>query len=172
LRRSVKEMENKKQKNRDEQNQRIILKEVVKRANKEEKQQHIAIVERQCAIVERLDEIKKEVEILQEKGKQNKYPEFNGVPITDKPYSEMTKAEFQEFIQQCKRFIEQAEDWRARHSLWSIEDNTIFQKKTKLINESLELKEEFYALKEKEKWLMLSIVLRSQPNLLKYMQEF
>jgi hypothetical protein len=159
----------KKPENLDEKNQRTILKEVVRRASKEENQQHIAIVERQCAIVERLDEIKKEVEFLQEKRKQNKYPEFNRVHITDKPYSEMSRAEFEEFIQQCKRFNEEAENWRAKHGSWSIEDDTIFQKKLKLIDESFELKEEFYALKEKEKWLMLSIVLRSQPNLLKYL---
>lgn len=162
-------MENEKQENHNEKSRKELLREVVRRARKEEKQQYLTIVHRQCAIAERMLEIKKEIEILQERSKPNRYPEINQVHIIDKPYDEMSRGEFEEFIQN-KRFIEENNNWRARLNLWNIEDNMIFQKKMKLIDESLELKEEFYTLEDKEKWLLLSIALRSQPNLLKYLE--
>ena len=161
----------------NDENRRKLLKEVVGRARKEEKDEYVTILERQIAIAKRLDEIKMEIEVLSERDKQNKYPEqeFRCFRAPDKTHDEIMRMSNGEYHEWSAQVVREASEHTAEcrrynegFEIWFAKDKVIWDEKMKLIDEGIALKNEFNNLEDKEKWLLLSIALRSQPNLLRY----
>ena len=158
--------------------QQELLKEVLGRAKKEERQEYDSIVERQNAIGERMREIGLEIDVLVERSKQNEFPKRKdgGFHAPDKTHDEimgMSSGELHEWCQQIIRetaeYNVESRRWNDGFEVWSAKNTVILNERMKLVDESEELGNEFFSLEDKEKWLLLSIALRSQPNLLKYM---
>ena len=63
-----------------------------------------------------------------------------------------------------------SEDWCEKFDKWLAENSAINSRQWELIEENIGIIFEMFVLEKKEKWLLLSIALRSQPNLLKYLQ--
>lgn len=152
----VKEMENQKQENYEE-----LLKEALGRAKKEEKLKYEKISDRQVANAKRIIAILDEYEELCEKSERNKCPE--STPAEDsKRVAAMSSAEFNEWIERTRK--ESHESF-----VWSSKTLSIMKDQIVLVKELMELGIELWRLETEEKWLLLSIALRSQPNLLKYL---
>jgi len=161
----------------DKETKRELLRNVLRRTNKEERQKYDSIVERQNAIAERMQEIGLEIDVLSERDKLNKFPEkeFTYFHAPDKTHDEimgMSSGELHEWCEQIKRESSEYNAGCKRYNegfdVWFAKTTVISNEKMKLIDESVTLKKEFDSLEDKEKWLLLSIALRSQPNLLKY----
>lgn len=157
-----------------------LLKEVLGRAKKEEKQEHKAIIERQIAIAKRIKDIELEIEALMERNRNNEYPKRmdNTYHAPDKTHDEIMKMSSWEFHEWCQQIIREASEfneegkrWNDGFEIWNAKNTVILNEEFKLIAESISLKNEFYSLEDKEKWLLLSIALRSQPSLMKFIGE-
>jgi hypothetical protein len=161
-------------------NQSELIQEVLHRANKAEKQQYKEIIERKLEISKRASEISHEQEVLSERDKINLLPErpsttYHAPDKSNKEIMGMSSGDLHEWTQQVvketeeynynsKKYNEELEVYRAKNSV-------LMKERMKLIEESLALKIEFDALEKKEKWLLLSIAIRSQPNLLTFIQK-
>ena len=75
----------------------------------------------------------------------------------------MSAGEFHEYIKRCNKHTIEYFEWSNRCLKASSEQ-------LKIIGEIMKIMIELRSLEEKEKWLLISIVLRSQPNLLNYLQ--
>jgi len=168
-------MEEEKQDNFEKQKE--LLKEVLRRANRKEKQEYDKTSERHDAIIERMQNIQSELEQLSERNRRNVYPKTVDTKYTLKSTEElvrMTSEESHLWSEQIDREIEEnrrkSEDWNEKFDKWTAENSAINSRQVELIKENIELIFEMLVLERKEKWLLLSIALRSQPNLLKYLQ--
>jgi hypothetical protein len=83
--------------------------------------------------------------------------------VNDKPASEMSMGEFREYMRSWSNHTTEYFKWSSR----CLKANS---EQLKIIGEIMQILFELLSLEEKEKWLLISIVLRSQPNLLNYMQ--
>lgn len=146
----------------NEKNPKELLKEAVRRANKKEKQEYEQISNRRTAITERVRAILNEYEELSEESERNKCPESTPIP-DGKRIVAMPMEEFNKWVENAKRELHES-------SVWSRKTFSIMTKQMALIKELLELSTERLSLERKEKWLLLSVALRSQPNLLKYIE--
>ena len=171
----VKEMEEEKRDSFEKQKE--LLKEVLKRATKKEKQEYDKISDQQDAIIYRRQKIQSEFEKLSERTGSNEYPRTADTKYTLKSPEElmrMTSEESRLWREQIDREIEEnrrkTKDWAEKFDKWLAENSAINSRQMELIDESVEIILEMLALERKEKWLLLSIALRSQPNLLKYLQ--
>ena len=142
-----------------EDDKREMRKEVLRRASKEEKQEHKRISSRRVAIGEKIIAIGEEWNNLIVRSKENKSPRM---ATNSKSAVEMSNVEFNEYMRQSRK---DSED----HFAWSSKSFAIMTEQLELIHEIIELITESSTLGEEEKWLLLSIALRSQPNLMKYM---
>jgi len=168
-------MEEEKQDNSEKH--RELLKEVLKRANKNERQEYDEISDRQDTIIERIQEIFAEQEQLSERSRKNEYPKTVNTEYSLKSSEElmkMTSEETRLWSEQVDREIEEnkrkREDWNGRFDKWLAESSATISRQIELTKETIKLMTKLLALENKEKWLLLSIALRSQPNLLKYLQ--
>ena len=161
-----------------EDDRRALLKEVLARANREQKQEYRVILSRQIEIAKRLQEIQLEIKVLKERERNNEYPKTddNSYHAPDKTHGEimdMSNGELHEWSEQIKKetteYTTGSGRWNEKMEIWRAKDNVIFDEKLKLFDESIKLNKEFYNIGEEEKWLLLSIALRSQPTLMKYM---
>jgi hypothetical protein len=125
-----------------------------------------------------MDEIMHEQEVLSERVKLNRLPErpSTNYHAPDKSHNEITGMsngdsyewtqqvikETQEYNRNTKKYNEELEVYNAKITV-------IMNERMKLNEEAVALKIEFDGLQEKEKWLLLAIVIKSQPNLLNYM---
>jgi phage-related minor tail protein len=75
----------------------------------------------------------------------------------------MSNEEFNEWTKQNSKNFDE-------HFAWTSKTLKIMTQQMKIINEIMELMTELCTLETEEKWLLLSIALRSQPNLLKYLE--
>jgi hypothetical protein len=157
---------------------RELREEVLRRAKPKEKQEYAAIIERQIAIAQRMKDMQLETKVLEERDRNNEYPKemastYQAPDKSHKEIMEMSNGEFHEWCQQIHRdaseFNAEAERWNERFAVWNARNTVISNERWKLMGEAADLRNEFDSLKEEEKWLLLSIALRSQPNLLKYM---
>lgn len=139
-----------------------LLKETLRRANKEERQKQKQISNRLTVIAERMTILLKEFEELIESSRRNKCPE-NTANQDNKQASEMSNEEFNKWIKQSNKYFERYFAWSSH----SLETNT---EKIRIVKEFIELITQFCIVETEEKWLLLSIALRSQPNLLKYLE--
>ncbi len=168
-------MEEEKQDNSEKH--RELLKEVLRRANKTEKQEYDEISDRQDTIIDRIQEIYAEQEQLSERSSKNEYPKTADTKYTRKSPEElmrMTSEETRLWSEQVDREIEEnkrkREDWDEKFDKWLAESLATIKRQIELTKEKIRLMTELLILENKEKWLLLSIALRSQPNLLKYLQ--
>jgi hypothetical protein len=135
----------------DDKTRKELLKEVLRRANKKEKQEYTAISDRQTAINQRLEE-----------SKRNKFPEKNS-KNDGKRASEMSAEEFNEWMDRSSKYFDDSFAWSCK----CIQNNT---ERIKLVEEFLKLLIELWTLEANEKWLLISIALRSQPNLMRFIE--
>ena len=138
-----------------------LLKEVLRRANKEEKQEYENIGNRQLALAERFLDIMKKWDEIVETEKTNESPK--DTTLNDKSASEMSMEEFRDYIRRWGKYSTEYFTWSNR----CLSANT---EQIKIIGEIMKLLIELRSLEDKEKWLLLSIAIRSQPNLLNYIQ--
>lgn len=138
---------------------RELVKETMRRANKREKQERASIVKREKEIFKRMKEIVSEIKLLEQKRRENKMPESEYHTL------EEIKAMSVEDLQEWNKRMERR---NKEFPAWSSKDDAILSEQRKLNNEFDELHNEFFTLQDKEKWLLLSIVLRSQPTLMRY----
>jgi len=157
--------------------QKELLKEVLRRANKKERQEYDEISDRHDAIIDGIHEIYSEQEQLSERNSKNEYPKTVDTEYTLKSPEELMRMNSEEtrlWSEQVDREIEEnklkREDWNEKFDKWLAESSATILRQIELKKEKIGLISEMLALEKKEKWLLLSIALRSQPNLLKYLQ--
>jgi hypothetical protein len=75
----------------------------------------------------------------------------------------MSSGEFNEWIEQTRKESNES-------SAWSSKTLKIITEQVVLIKETVDLLIEFWGLETDEKWLLLSVALRSQPNLMRYIE--
>jgi hypothetical protein len=147
----------------DEKLRSQLLKEALGRANKLEKQEYEKINKRQSAIAVNDVALMKKWDELNERSKRNECPKETTESRNQKPASEMSMEEFNHYMDANRKYSKDSFDW--------ISENTaICTEIIKITTEIFESVIELWNLTKEEKWLLLSIVLRSQPNLLKYIK--
>lgn len=146
----------------NEKNPRELLKEVLKRANKKEKQEHEQVSNRQVAIVKRIIALFKEYTELSERNERNKCPE-NTSKQDSKRVREMSNEEYSKWIEKSNQYYDE-------YFAWSCKSLSIMTEQVGIVSEIMDLIFELCALENKEKCLLLSIVLRSQPSLMRYIE--
>ncbi len=135
-----------------------LIKEALTKAKPEEKRQYERVLQQKAELTQRIQEIGLAQEALNEKDRDNVLPEK---PSTDSQvWNKQTK------IAQDAKNKRYREELRA----YNAQNTAILNERIKLINEFLEAKATLDALEEKEKWLLLTMAIRSQPNLLNFMQ--
>jgi hypothetical protein len=140
-----------------------LLKDVLGRANKLEKQEYENITKRQKAIAVNDVALVKKWNELAERGKRNECPRETTESKNHRPISEMSMEEFDQYMAANRKYSKESFDWTS-------ESIRICTEMTKITREIFESVIELWNLTKEEKWLLLSIVLRSQPNLLKYLK--
>jgi hypothetical protein len=157
---------------------KLIL-EVLQRANQTETQQYKEIFERKLAISKRMTEVSYDEEVLSEREKLNTKPETprTSYNAPDKSHGEivgMSSGKLHEWTQQVikenEEYIRNSKKYNEELEIYSAKSTVIMREHMKLIEDSVALKVEFDGLERKEKWLLITIALRSQPNLLNYLQ--
>jgi ATP-dependent exoDNAse (exonuclease V) beta subunit len=146
----------------DDKTRKELLKEVLRRANKKEKQEYEQIGRRQATNAKRILDIMQEFEELTEESKRNKFPEKNS-KNDGKRASEMSAEEFNEWMDRSSKYFDDSFAWSCK----CIQNNT---ERIKLVEEFLKLLIELWTLEANEKWLLISIALRSQPNLMRFIE--
>ena len=140
-----------------------LKKEVLRRANKQEKQEHENISKRQSVIAEKDVALVKKWDALSERSKRNEYPKETAESKNHKHVSEMTMDEFNNYMAANRKYTDAS-------FACSTESMQINSERLDVLKEVMESIIELWNLGDEEKWLLLSIALRSQPNLLKYTQ--
>lgn len=138
------------------------MKEVLQRANHAERQQYAKIQQQKSALSQRMQEISKQQEALNEKDTSNVLPAKPSSNIRA-PGSRQATKETDDYNVKRKRYREELEVYRAKNI-------AILTERTKLMQEFLALKAEFDGFEETEKWLLLSMAIRNQSSLLGFMQ--
>jgi hypothetical protein len=142
-----------------------LLKEVLLKAKPDEKQQYEKILQRKNEISQKMQQISSAQETLNEKDKHNVLPEKPSstsganLPV----WSRQAIKDAADFSAKVKRYSEALEAYHAENAV-------ILKMRMERMQEFLALKAERDGLEEKEKWLLLTIAIRSQPNLLNFMQ--
>jgi ElaB/YqjD/DUF883 family membrane-anchored ribosome-binding protein len=171
-------MENSEEDSKDQKDKQEMLKDVLRRSSKKERQEYTAIVDRQIAIGKRLAEIESEQEELIERFDKNEYPKDMRISKTKErtidEIKEMSNEELHSWSEQIEKETEEikaeSETWLEKFRKWKAKNGEIISSKMRIIGEAIELLKESHNLEEKEKWLLLSIALKSQPTLMKYME--
>jgi hypothetical protein len=138
----------------DEKLRSELLKEALGRANKLEKQEYEKITARQKEIGENDVALVIKWKELCEQDERNKCSNETESK-NRKPVAEMSMDEFDLYM--------------AANSKYFSESISFCTETSKITRELFESVIELWNLTEQEKWLLLSITLRSQPNLSKYM---
>ena len=76
---------------------------------------------------------------------------------------EVSAEEFNEWMDRTSKYFDESFAWSCK----CIQNNT---ERIKLIEEFLKLLIELWTLEANEKWLLISIALRSQPNLMRFIE--
>jgi len=145
-----------------EETREKMLKEALRRANKKEREEHEQISNKKTAIIERIVALIEEYKELSEKSEKDKCPE-DTAPQNKKPANEMSAEEFNEWMAQSRKESRESFEWSSRTL-------DVLKKQMVLIRELMELSVELCVLEREEKWLLLSVALRSQPNLLRFIE--
>lgn len=140
----------------------LLLKEVLARANKQEKQDYEKIKDKKSAVAKLVIELQTKLHELVERDRRNEYPKDSAYKC-NKSVVEMTMDEFNEYMKHTSSHSEE-------HFKWVSESISIVTQYAEMMSEFLDLEIELKNLSYEEKWLLLSIALKSQPNLLKYLK--
>ncbi|WGM90179.1 MAG: hypothetical protein NUK63_03425 [Candidatus Bathyarchaeum tardum] len=143
----------------EKRNPAELIKEAIRRANKKEKQEWTANFVRRLEISKRLKEISLEIKRLDQQEKEIEVPERRRL-TGDKIFGMSTE--------ELQAFNEMMEEHNKKLSIWNEKYAEISAERMKLYEESTKLHIEFLSLENEEKWILLSIVLRSQPTLMNY----
>jgi hypothetical protein len=146
----------------DKESRNLLLKEVLVRATKEEKLEHEKIMKKRNVLSKLAIELQSKWHELLEREKRNEYPKDIAYK-QNKSIVEMTMDEFNEFMTQTNSQFEGHFKWANENIAIVTECVEVLQK---LLESQIELKNACY----EEKWLLLSIALKSQPSLLKYLE--
>lgn len=142
--------------NQEYQNQ--LIKQALSKANPEEKRQYEKILQQKAEQTQRMQEIGIAQEALNEKDRNNVEPQNpRANPLV---WSKQSKT-----AQEAKN-----KKYRDELKAYNVQNIAILNERIKLIKEFLEAKAALDVLEEKEKWLLLTMALRNQPNLLNFMQ--
>jgi len=125
-----------------EKKQRELLKEVLRRANTKEKEQHQQISDRKTAIIKRIVATLEEYEELSDEKDKNKCPESTAAQ-DKRSLVDMSMEEFNEWI---ARYQKESDE----HFEWSTKVFDIMKKQMVLIKEFLELTVDLWSLENKE----------------------
>jgi hypothetical protein len=140
----------------------LLLKEVLARANKQEKQDYEKIKDKKNAAYKLVTESRTKLHELAERDRRNEYPKDTAYKC-NKSVAEMTMDEFNEYMKHTSSHSEE-------HFKWTRESISIMTRHAEIMSEFLNSAIELSNLSYEEKWLLLSIALKSQPNLLKYLK--
>jgi hypothetical protein len=136
------------------------VKEALKRASSEERQQYAKLLQQKSALAQRMLLLSTQQEALNKRDRLNVLPE--------KPnYGNRASAS-----RQARQAADNASGKYYREALeaYRIENSANLAQRIKLVQEFLALKAEFDGLEETEKWLLLSMAIRNQSSLLGFMQ--
>ena len=140
----------------DEKIRSQLLKEALRRANKLEKQEYENITERQKEIAVNDVALLKKWKELCERDERNRCQNEAAESKNHKPVTEMSMDEFDQYMAANRKYFSESISFCTETTTITRE---LFESVIKLWN-----------LTDEEKWLLLSITLRSQPNLLKYVK--
>jgi hypothetical protein len=127
-----------------------------------------------------MSEISHEQEVLSEREKLNVRPERPSTTYNapEKSHNEITGMSSRDLHEWTQNVIKETEEYNRNSKRYNEElevygakSIVIIRERMKLMREFLDLKIELDDIEEKEKWLLITIALRSQPNLLNYLQE-
>ena len=145
----------------DKESRNLLLKEVLGRATKEEKLEHEKIMKKRSVLTKLAIESQSKWHELFEREKRNRHPKVHGNKC-NKSVVEMTTVEFDEYMTQTSTQSEENFKWANESIAIVTECVEVLQK---LLESEIKLKNLCY----EEKWLLLSIAIKSQPSLLKYL---
>lgn len=157
-----------------------LLKEVLNRANKDEIEQYYGIFNRKVEISKRMEQISFEDKVLDERDSLIIYPEKEDSTYhaPDRSHDEimgMSSGDLhdwsQQIIKETAEYNKNLQRYNEALEVWGAKNKVIMNDRLKLTKEFLELKKELDNLKENEKWLLLKVAIRSQPNLLTFIQK-
>ena len=154
----MKDVEKSNQEN-EKRNRLELVKEAISRANKKEKQEWASNFERREGIGKRMREIDSELKRLEQMRKESKMPERQY--LKENEIYTMSNQELDSYNRMLEKHNKD-------FSIWSKKSDSINSEIMKLYGERVDLMVEFFKLEYEEKWIFLSIVLRSQPSLMKY----
>ena len=140
-----------------------LLKDVLGRANKLENQEYEKISKIQSIIAEKNSAMLTKWNELSERSKRNECPKETAKSKNQKPLKDMSMEEFNRWSEANNKYFE------ASFAFFT-ESTEINTERIAVIKEIMESAIELWSLCNEEKWLLLSIALRSQPNLLKYLK--
>ncbi len=138
-----------------------LLKEVLTRANKKEKQEYENILKKQIVLGERFDTILKEWQTIRDKQNHKYGPQEP--KKSQKSTEEMSTDEFMREMKEHNKYFHDSLEWNT-------EQIATNNRQIEKISQLIELTTEFISLESEVKWLLLSIALRTQPNLLRYIK--
>jgi hypothetical protein len=138
-----------------------LLKDVLGRANKQEKQDYEDIKNKKDKALGKLKAMLEDRDRTIERSERNKYPKETPNTVT-KPVTEMSMEEFNEYIRQLDKYFTES-------FAWANESIEIMTEYSKLMNAIVKSIIELGKIRSEEKWLLLSIALR-QPTLLNYLK--
>lgn len=142
-------------------NTKKILKEVLTRANKEEKQAYITLSNKQLAVIDNISDLVRTFGRINDRKNMDLCPK--DPTLGDKPVTEMSNAEFSGYMRRWNDYIVEYFKWSNRNISATTEQIAV-------IGDFIEVLMNLISIETKEKWLLLSIAIRSQPTLLNYMQ--
>lgn len=130
----------------------LLLKEVLARANKQEKQDYEKIKDKKSAVSKLVIELQTKLHELAERDRRNEYPKDTAYKC-NKSVAEMTMDEFNEYIKHTSNHSQEQFKW-AKESISII--TQFAEIMSKFLDSEIELKN----LSIEEKWLLLSIALK------------
>lgn len=146
----------------DKNSKNLLLKEILARANKEEKLEHEKIMQKRGSLIKLATDLQSKWHELLEREKRNEYPKSSGYK-QNKSVVEMNTIEFDEYMTQTSIQSE-------GHFKWVNESIAIVTEFVEVLQKRLEAEIELRTACYDEKWLLLSIAVRSQPSPLKYLE--
>jgi hypothetical protein len=142
-------------------NNKKILKEILSRAKKEEKQAYNILSNKQLAVFDSFSELVRVYSKISDTRDMDLCPKD---PILgDKPVTEMSIPEFSDYMSRWNNYLIEYFKWSGRNISATNEQIAVIGDFIKELMNLINYEAE-------EKWLLLSIAIRSQPNLLNYIQ--
>jgi hypothetical protein len=134
----------------------LLLKEVLSRATKKEKQDYEKIKDKKNVASKLVIDLLAKLHELAERDRRNECPKDPAYKC-NKSVAEMTRDEFNEYMKQSNSHSHEQFKWMK-------ESIAIVTNHVEIMSEFLDSEIELNNLSYEEKWLLLSFALKSQPN--------